>query len=81
MDKLTRTWLTLIALILATVSLAPFGGRIASAGLLALAFLKARTILGRFLHLDGAPGWLSVATVPLAIWLIVLWGLNAVALR
>lgn len=81
MDQLTRTWLSLIALILATVIAASFDGRLAAAGLLAIAFVKARMILGNFLHLARAPGWLSLATVPLAIWLLLLWGLVALGLR
>lgn len=77
-DRLTRNWLLLIALILATMGLATQDGRIAAAGLLALAWVKARAILGGFLHLDRAPGWLSAFLVPLGLWLCVVWGLAAV---
>lgn len=77
-DRLTRNWLLLIALILATTGLATQDGRIAAAGLLALAWVKARAILGGFLHLDRAPGWLSAFLVPLGLWLCVVWGLAAV---
>lgn len=79
MDVLTRNWLWLLALILATVTAAGFEGRPAAAALVVLAWLKARAILGGFLHLDRAPGWLSAFTVPLAIWLAALWGLYAAA--
>lgn len=78
MDRLTRNWLVLIALILATTGLAALDGRIAAAGLLALAWAKSRAILGGFLHLDRAPGWLSAFLVPLGLWLCLVWALAAV---
>ena len=77
-DRLTRNWLLLIALILATTGLATQDGRIAAAGLLALAWAKSRAILGGFLHLDRAPAWLSAFLVPLGLWLALVWGLAAV---
>ena len=81
MDALTRNWLLLIGFVGATLALAALDGRLAAAGLLALAWLKARAILGGFLHLKAAPGWLSAALLPLAIWLFAIWGLYALALR
>ncbi|MFV0490202.1 MAG: cytochrome C oxidase subunit IV family protein [Pseudorhodobacter sp.] len=81
MDILTRTWLILIALTAGTVAVANFDGRLAAAGLLILAWFKARTILGGFLHLSAAPGWLGAMAGPLGFWLVVLWGVAAVALR
>ena len=54
-DHLMRNWMVLIALIAVTVALATQDGRIAAAGLLVLAWAKARAILGGFLHLDQAP--------------------------
>ena len=81
MDPLTRLWALLIALIAATVLLAPMPGPVAMAGLLVLAWLKARAILGGFLHLRAAPGWLTALTVPLALWLAAVWGLAALAFR
>ena len=72
MDQLSKTWALLIILTLATVALAGINGRLAVAGLLLLAFLKARLILGRFLHLGAAPGWLGAFTVPLGIWLLLI---------
>ena len=77
----TRIWTLLIALSLGTVLLAPLPGLAAAAGLLILAWIKARAILGGFLRLHTAPGWLSVLTVPLALWMVGLWGLVAVAFR
>lgn len=70
MDMLTRAWLTLIALTAATAAIAGLDGRVAAAGLLALAWLKARVILGRYLHLHDAPGWLGAFMLPLAIWML-----------
>lgn len=81
MDPLTRTWTLLIALSAATVFLAPMPGAAAMAGLLILAWVKARAILGGFLHLRAAPGWLAAFTVPLALWMAVLWGLAVPAFR
>lgn len=78
MTSLTRIWLTLIVLIAATVTLAGFGGPVVAAGLLALALAKARVILGGFLGLSGAPGWLAAFTIPLAFWLAAIWGLYAI---
>ena len=78
MDRLTRNWLVLIALILATTGLAALDGRIAAAGLLVLAWAKSRAILGGFLHLDQAPGWLAAFVVPLGLWMGLVWALAAV---
>ena len=79
MDPLTRIWTLLIALSAATVLLAPMPGTLAMTGLLMLAGLKARAILGGFLRLRAAPGWLTAVTVPLALWLAAVWGLAALA--
>lgn len=75
MDGLTRNWLWLLGLTLATTLAALVPA--ASAGLLLLAFFKARAILGGFLHLRAAPGWLMAVSVPLALWLLLLAGLYA----
>ncbi|MFV0475394.1 MAG: cytochrome C oxidase subunit IV family protein [Pikeienuella sp.] len=81
MDPLTRTWLGLIALTAATTALAAFDGRLAAAGLSLLAWLKARAILGRYLHLGAAPGWLGAFALPLGFWLMALAGLYALIIR
>lgn len=81
MDALTRNWLLLIALTLGTVTVNAFHGPVAAGLLLVLAWTKARTILGGFLHLSRAPGWLSVAMVPLAVWMVAIWVLTWVAIR
>jgi len=77
-DVLTRIWLLLVALTIATVTLSTFDGRLVTALLLLLAFVKARTILSGFLQLKPSTGWLSAAMVPLGIWLVVLFGLYAI---
>lgn len=76
MDTGTRTWIVLAGLTAATAALAGLDSRFAAAGMLALAWAKARTILGGFLHLGSAPGWLAAFTLPLAIWLAALAGLR-----
>ena len=81
MDALTRNWLWLLALIVGTVAVAAFSGPVAAALLLALAWLKARAILGGFLHLSGLPGWLSMAMLVLGLWLALVWVLTVFAIR
>lgn len=81
MDPLTKTWGALIALTAATTALAGVSGRLAVIAVLGLAFLKARLILGRFLHLGAAPGWLSAFTVPIGIWLCLIGAGYALTLR
>ncbi|KRW95046.1 cytochrome C oxidase subunit IV family protein, partial [Paracoccus sp. PXZ] len=76
--ELTRIWLILLALTAATTALAFASGPVAAAALLGLALLKARAILAGFLHLDRAAGWRAAFTVPLAIWLALIWGLHLV---
>ena len=71
MDVLTKTWALLIGLTAATAALAGVSGRLAVILVLALAFLKARLILGRFLHLGAAQGWLAAFTLPIGIWFLV----------
>lgn len=70
--RLIQTWGLLVGLALATTALAGIDSRWAVLGLLALAWGKARLILGGFLHLGLAPGWRAAFTLPLAIWLAVL---------
>lgn len=81
MDRLTRDWLILIVLTFGTVIIGGFGGPWVAALLLALSWGKARTILGGYLHLGAAPGWLSLVMVPLAIWMAVIWALHVLMLR
>ncbi len=76
MDGLTKTWLWLMGLVVATVALSQIGGPVGAALLLVLAALKSRAILGGFLHLSAAPGWLSAVMLPLSIWLAMIWGLG-----
>lgn len=77
MDGLTRTWAVLIGLTLATAALAACDGRLVLAGLMLLAWLKAGHILGGFLHLRAAPGWLAAFSLPLGVWLAAIAALLA----
>ncbi len=70
-----RTWTILLGLTAMTALLASRPGKAVTAALLLLAFLKARVILGGFLHLRA--GWLTAFCLPLALWLAVIWGLHA----
>lgn len=81
MDPLTKTWALLIALTAATTALAGVSGRLAVILVLLLAFLKARLILGRFLHLETAPGWLAAFTVPVGFWLCLIGAGYVLTLR
>lgn len=81
MDVLTRNWLWLLVLILGTVGVGMLAGPVPAAVLLVLAWLKARAILGGFLHLAGIPGWLSMGMTVLAVWVAVIWALTVVAIR
>lgn len=78
MDRLTLTWARLIAMTLVTTALATCDGRFAVTGLLLLAWLKARGILGGFLHLEAAPGWMTAFSLPLALWLVTIAAMLAV---
>ena len=86
MRRLTWTWAALIALALATTLVAglaptaPAGLRIgAAAVLLALGWGKAGLILGRFLGLEAAPGWLAGLRLAVGLFLAVALGLYAAA--
>lgn len=81
MDPLTKTWALLVGLTLATTVLAGLEGVAVGFGILGLAFLKARLILGRFLHLAATPGWLSAFAVPVGIWLLLIGMGYAIVLR
>lgn len=76
MDGLTRTWLWLVGLTAVTTLLAGWPV-VAGVALPMLALFKARAILGGFLHLRAAPGWLTAITLPLALWLVLIAGLYA----
>lgn len=84
MDRLRLAWVQLCALTVASTAVAYVAGQVqaqlagaavATALLVAFAFLKARIILGAYLHLSSAPGWLGAASTVLGIWLVLIWGL------
>lgn len=74
---LIRIWLGLIGLTAVTTALAGWPGLVGTVGLLVVAWLKARAILGGFLGLSRGSGWLAAFTIPLALWLCVIGGLYA----
>ncbi|WP_408634528.1 cytochrome C oxidase subunit IV family protein [Pseudogemmobacter bohemicus] len=78
---MTRTWALLIALTAATTALAGVSGPLAVILVLLLAFLKARLILGRFLHLEAPPGWLAAFTLPVGFWLCLIGAGYVLTLR
>ena len=82
-DPLTRAWLALIALGLATTAIAAPGPRIdvpfaLGALILAIAFLKMRLILTRYLGLADAPYWRRGFDATLGVFVLLLLGLYLV---
>lgn len=82
-DPLTRAWLALIALGLATTALAARIGETGStpwlgALILAIALLKMRLILTRYLGLAEAPFWRRGFTATLAAFVLLLLALYLV---
>ena len=84
MERLRLAWLQLCALTLASTAVAYVAGQlsaqfagtaVATALLITFAFFKARIILGTYLHLASAPGWLGAASSVLGIWLALICGL------
>ena len=80
-DPLTRAWLALIALGLATTVLAARGTEAGTlwlgALILAIAFLKMRLILTRYLGLADAPFWRRGFDATLGLFVLLLLGLYA----
>jgi hypothetical protein len=75
---ITYVWLILSAITLVSWFLGP--ARVAgpaaasvpiTVAVLAMAFIKARLIIGYFMEVRTAPAWLRLAT---DAWLVVLWG-------
>lgn len=81
MSDLLRTWLILLALIAGSLALAGHHNALAAAGLLGLSWLKARAVLGGYLHLARAPGWRMAFLLPLGIWLFAVLLLQVMAVR
>jgi hypothetical protein len=74
---LVRAWLALVALGLAASAIAALVGpppvpRLAAAGVLALAWAKARLILARYLGLAAAPAWRRGFETVLALYALLL---------
>ena len=75
---ITYVWIILSAITLVSWFLGPArvaGTAVASVpitvAVLAMAFIKARLIIGYFMEVRTAPAWLRLAT---DAWLVVLWG-------
>jgi hypothetical protein len=82
-DPLIRAWALLIALGLATTAIAALGPEAGAplalgALILAIAFLKMRLILTRYLGLANAPFWRRGFDATLALFVLLLLGLYAV---
>lgn len=79
-DRLTRAWLGLLALSVASALLtllhAPMV--IVAGGVLTLALVKARLILARYLDLSKSPSWLRGFTMVLALFCALVFGLYLV---
>ncbi|WP_428643916.1 hypothetical protein [Roseibium sp.] len=80
LDPTLRAFLALTALSAGSVAVAAFTGAQFEAALtgtvvLALAFLKARVIVSRYLGLWQAPGWLAGFSWVLGIYCLLLLGL------
>jgi len=83
---LIQAWITLVVLSFGTVLIASSdasgrGGLIAAAGVLALAGLKARVILARYLGLSGARFWLRAFDLAIGLFLALSFALYAFGSR
>ncbi|SHJ74097.1 hypothetical protein SAMN05444000_11290 [Shimia gijangensis] len=79
-DTLSKAWIWLIALSGGSAVVAVFveqgmDRRIAGSVILALALLKSRTILSRYLGLSEAPSWRRGFNMVLTFYCVVLLGL------
>jgi hypothetical protein len=88
MDRLTRTWLILLALTLGTIGLGALPGAnplaplglIGAAVILLLSMFKARQVLWHFLDLRQAGGsWRTLLGIYLAVLVLAVFGSYAVA--
>ena len=82
-DPLIRAWAWLVGLGLATTAAAEGIGAglavpVLGTGLLAVAFVKARLILARYLGLDAAPAWRRGFEAAIGAFLVLLAGLYLV---
>ncbi|MCG7520968.1 cytochrome C oxidase subunit IV family protein [Ruegeria sp. Ofav3-42] len=76
-NALTSTWLSLLALSLATALLTLLSAppELVGAGILILALIKARVILARYLDLAESPAWLCGFTMVLTGFSVVIFAL------
>lgn len=76
-NTLSRAWLTLIALSVASaiLTLTPLSPKILGAGILILALAKSRIILAQFLDLATSPAWLRGFTMVLTAFALLIFAL------
>ncbi|MEX0308359.1 MAG: cytochrome C oxidase subunit IV family protein [Ruegeria sp.] len=76
-DTLTRAWLSLLALSVASALLTMLHApaELIGAGILILALIKSRVILARYLDLIESPAWLRGFTMVLTGFAIVVFAL------
>ncbi len=76
-NPLTRAWLTLLALSLASavLTMLPAPPTLPAAGILILALVKARIILARYLELAKSSAWLRGFTTVLIAFTTLIFGL------
>lgn len=83
MNRLTRSWLVMSALVAAVALLLAFAPAMPRAAWLAIvmaaSFLKARLILLDYLDLRGSAGWRSGAMLALGALLLTMTALAALA--
>lgn len=79
-DRLTRAWVGLIALSLASalLTLVPVWPGLVGGGILLLALFKARIILARYLDLERSPPWLRGFTLVLSSFAALIFALYLV---
>ena len=76
-DPLTRAWLGLLALSLASalVTLTDVPPALLGGAILVLALIKSRIILARYLDLAASPAWLRGFTLVLTVFSVLIFGL------
>ena len=77
-----KAWAILLALSFATTAMTLYDGSspsVIAAALLALAGLKARTILARYLELQRSPFWMNAFDLVIGIFLLIAFALYLAA--
>ncbi len=76
-NALTRAWVTLLALSVASALLTvlPIPSTLLGGGILILALAKCRIILARYLDLAASPGWLRGFTMVMTGFALIIFAL------